>query len=183
MNEIVKNPAANLGSEMEIHTVMNRVLFTLFCVFVGNIAFADVEYAYVVKAKDVSIYERCGVDKKDYAKAFEGIDVRVDGDDTEDGVFGVPAYMVVQADNKCYLLIINNTHGVISVYPVRKKGNQWIGKSGGGGRSIYLPSLYDKLKAMGLKVLTEEELSDMYRRKHKQNSAPALGAVLILSLT
>ena len=151
---------------MKSLTAMNRILFTFFCAFVGNIAFADVEHAYVVKAKKPLVYERCSDDKQDYAKAFEGIDVRVDGDETEDGVFGMPAYMVIKSNNKYYLLIINNTHGVISVYSARKKENQWIsGKDE--SRHIYLPELYEKLKAMGLKVLTEEELSIMHPRKYR----------------
>ena len=149
---------------MKLHIAMNRSIFAFLCAFVVNIGFADVEYAYVVEAKNPHVYERCSDDKQDYAKAFEGIDVRVDGDETEDGVFGMPTYMVIKSNNKHYLLIINNTHGVISVYSAEKKNSRWISKSGE-GREIYLPKLYDKLKAMGLKVLTEEELSAMHTRK------------------
>ena len=147
---------------MKFLTTMKKIVFALFCAVVSNIAFADVEHAYVVRAKDVHVYERCSDDKQDYAKAFEGIDVRVDGDETKDGVFGMPTYMVIELNNKYHLLIINNTHGVISVYSARKKGNQWISRTGG-GREIYLPELYEKLKAMGLKVLTEEEVYAIFR--------------------
>lgn len=147
---------------------MNRALFTIICALAGNIAFADVEHAYVVKTKEPNVYKRCSDDKQDYAKAFEGIDVRVDGAETEDGVFGMPAYMVIESKNKYHILIINNAHGVISVYSARKKGNQWI-VGRGEGRQIYLPELYDKLKAMGLKVLTEEELSSHFLKKNEQN--------------
>ena len=146
---------------MKFLTTVKKIVFALFCAVVSNIAFADVEHAYVVRAKESLVYERCNDDKQDYAKAFEGIDVRVDGDETEDGVFGMPAYMVIELNHKYHLLIINNTHGVISVHSARKKGNQWIcGK--GEGRQIYLPELYEKLKAMGLKVLTVEELSTIH---------------------
>ena len=144
---------------------MHRVLFTFFCAFVANTALADVEHAYVVKVAEPFVYERCSDDEKDYAHAFEGIDVRVDGDETEDGVFGMPTYMVIELNNKCHLLIINNTHGVISVYPVQKKENRWISVKGE-DRHIYLPKLYEKLKAMGLKVLTEEELSAVFSGNH-----------------
>lgn len=151
---------------MKILTSVKRVLYALFCAFIGNVAFADVEYAYVVEAKNTFVYERSREDKKDYAKAFEGVDVRVDGDETDDGVFGMPTYMIIKSNNKCYLLILNNTYGVIGVHTAKKKGDLWISK-GGESRDISLPSLYGKLKAMGLKILTPEEVGEEIRKRIK----------------
>ena len=146
-----------------LHThTMNKIILALFCLLGINIALADVEYAFVAKAEEISVYERSHEDTADYSRAFEGIDIWRDGEETEDGVFGEPVYMVVKSNNRCYLIIINNVHGVFGVYPVIEQGEQWISGEEE-GRDIYLPGLYEKLQKLGLKVLSVEELN---KRRH-----------------
>ena len=141
-----------------------KMLFILLCVFIGNVALADVEYAYVTKrAKRViywkmrSVAVRSSADKKNYAKAFEGIDVWRDGEKTEDGVFGIPTQLVVKSNNKCYFVFVNNAYGVFCVVPAKRIGDGWVRRNDK-YRDIYLPRLYDNLKEMGLKILTPEEI-------------------------
>lgn len=103
--------------------------------------------------------------KMNYAPLFKEIDFEALSESEEEGVFGCPITFVVDAGNKHYVLIMNNAHGIFSVYRANKSANgvymvpdAYLDSS----KTVFLPSLYEKLKGAGVNILGEKQLKSIF---------------------
>lgn len=102
--------------------------------------------------------------QKDFAACFDGIDLDALEDAGELGVWGCPVRFILKTSDGYYSLTMNNTPGVFNLYPVKRlffgvyvlpEVDDVLGKC------LYMPELYDKLKAEGVYILSESDLSEI----------------------
>ncbi len=108
-----------------------------------------------------------------FADCFAGINLATLRSNTEDGVFGYPIDMLILTQKRAYILCVNNTHGVFSLFRATEisPGHYIVTQRGQStARSIHHAELYDKLRAAGLNILSEEQLLQAFRQ-HKSREA------------
>lgn len=98
----------------------------------------------------------------DFAVTFGDLNLAEAGKETEDGVFGRPIRLIVRSDEGDFLLVVNNTEGVFSIYRLHRSGKMFKASTRD-SRDVLLPGLYARLKAAGLNILSEEELKKAHR--------------------
>ena len=102
--------------------------------------------------------------QKDFEACFEGIDLDALEDAGELGIWGCPVRFILKTSGGYYLLSMNNTHGVFNLYKVKRLfyGVYVLPDDDDDfGKCLYLPELYDKLKAEGVYILSESEMADI----------------------
>ena len=99
----------------------------------------------------------------DFTDVFKGVNLAEDGEETDDGVFGHPIKLIVQADEGNFLLYVNNVEDIFSIYRLRKTKEGHFIALQKGSREIRLPGLSAKLRNAGLNLLSCDDL----RRIHK----------------
>lgn len=138
------------------------LLLPLFCFQ----SFAAVQHAHIAQRTKAGKFHY-QIDPRyaqhNFAGAFKGVNLARDGEETEDGVFGHPIRLIVQADEGNFLLCVNNVEDVFSIYRLRKSTGGYFVTRQTGSREVRLPGLSGKLKDEGLHVLSCEAL----RRIHK----------------
>ncbi len=114
---------------------------------------------------------------KDFSEAFESVDLNCNGTETEEGIFGVPIYLIVKNKSGLFLVVVNNTYGVFTICAAREhKCRVWYVSNEGNNckgdrfcdREVYDPTLYKHLKNMGLNILSEKDLKEIYTRYDPQ---------------
>lgn len=129
-------------------------------------AFAAVQHAQIAQRTKIGKFHYqidTRYSQHNFASAFNGVDLAKDGEETEDGVFGHPIRLIVQADEGNFLLYVNNEEDVFSIYPLRKSKSGYFVTRQRGSREVRLPGLSGKLKDAGLNILSCDDL----RRIHK----------------
>ena len=149
----------------------------LFMVFLGLsfTAAAEVQYARVVKPAGKRYVQHEEAIEADFSAEFADFSPERDGEKTDTAAFGAPLWLAVRIDRKTYIVEVNNTYGVFTIYRAAKQGGAWVRL--GQGREIYHAELYDRLRAAGLNVHTTEELSAMSTKQRSQvilGNAPPL---------
>ena len=74
--------------------------------------------------------------------------------------------LAVRIDGKTYLIQVDNTYGVFTLYRAVRKGKTWVKNRG--SRTIYNPALYERLRAAGLNIHTADELKAMPREARQK---------------
>lgn len=102
------------------------LLLPLFCFQ----SFAAVQHAHIAQRTKAGKFHY-QIDPRyaqhNFAGAFKGVNLARDGEETEDGVFGHPIRLIVQADEGNFLLYVNNVEDVFSIYRLRKsKGGYFL---------------------------------------------------------
>lgn len=127
---------------------------------------AEVEYARVVKESTNGYIQHPAAAQADFSEAFADFDPQQDGEKSDDATFGAPRMLAVRIDGKTYLIQVDNTHGVFTLYRAARKGKTWVKNRG--SRTIYHPALYERLRAAGLNIHTADELKAMPREARQQ---------------
>ena len=120
---------------------------------------AEVEYARVVKETSAGYIQHPAAAKADFRAVFADFDPQSDGEKSDDATFGAPRMLAVRIDGKTYLIQVDNTPGVFTLYRAARKGNTWVKTRG--SRTIHHPGLYEQLRAAGLNIHTTDELKAM----------------------
>ena len=98
----------------------------------------------------------------DFVVAFGDLNLAEAGEETEDGVFGRPIRLIVRSDEGDFLLVVNNTEGVFSIYRLHRSGKVFK-VSTRDSRDVRLPELYSRLKSAELNILSEKNLKAIYK--------------------
>ena len=144
---------------------MKRVLFMML-LGAGLATAAEVQYARVVKPEGKRYVQHPAAAGADFSAVFADFSPEKDGEKTDTAVFGAPQWLAVRTDGKTYVIEVNNTHGVFTIYHAVKHDGAWIRH--GNGREIYHAKLYEQLRAAGLNVHTTEELKAMSKAERRQ---------------
>ena len=144
---------------------MKRVLFMML-LGAGLATAAEVQYARVVKPEGKRYVQHPAAAEADFSAAFADFSPEKDGERTDTATFGAPRWLAVRIDRKTYIMEVNNTYGVFTIYRAAKQGGAWVRL--GQGREIYHAELYDRLRAAGLKVHTAEELNAMNKEERRR---------------
>ena len=140
----------------------------LFMVFFGLsfTAAAEVQYARVVKPEGKRYVQHEEAIEADFSAELADFSPEKDGERTDTATFGAPRWLAVRIDRKTYIMEVNNTYGVFTIYRAAKQGGAWVRL--GQGREIYHAELYDRLRAAGLNVHTAEELNAMNKEERRR---------------
>lgn len=98
----------------------------------------------------------------DFVVAFGDLNLAEAGEETEDGVFGRPIRLIVRSDEGDFLLVVNNTEGVFSIYRLHRSGTLFKASTRD-SRDVRLPKLYTRLKSAGLNILSENDLKSAHK--------------------
>ena len=87
---------------------------------------AEVEYARVVKETANGYIQHPAAARADFSEAFADFDPLQDGEKSADATFGAPRMLAVRIDGKTYLIQVDNTYGVFTLYRAARKGKTWV---------------------------------------------------------
>lgn len=124
---------------------------------------AQVEYARVLTPAGGGYYLHPQAREADFRDAFADFDPLKSGEAADTATFGAPLWLAVRIDSRTYIVQVDNEYGIFTVHRAKKQGKMWVRTRG--KRTLYLPSLYDRLKADGLNIHSREELSAMSREE------------------
>ena len=99
-----------------------------------------------------------------YATCFAKINFDEIEATEEEGMFGIPISFIVETRDKCFILYMNNAYGIFSVYQASKNNSNVYTVSDDyidSSKVVYLPTLYDKLKDVGINILDEKQLQNI----------------------
>ncbi len=126
---------------------------------------AHAEYARVVKPAGKGYTLHPQARDADFRDAFADFEPQQSGETTDSGTFGAPLWLAIRIDSRTYIVQVDNEYGVFTLHRAEKQGKSWVRTRG--TRTIYHPSLYERLKEDGLYIYSREELSAMSREERK----------------
>ncbi|MBQ2380356.1 MAG: hypothetical protein II295_08220 [Akkermansia sp.] len=101
----------------------------------------------------------------DFSAAFEGFHPQNDGEKSDSATFGAPRWLAARIEGRTYIICVDNTPGVLTLYRASKRDGVW--KRTKGSREIYHPELYNRLREAGLNIHTRDELKSMNREQRR----------------
>ncbi len=103
----------------------------------------------------------------DFAACFEGVAISQLKANSKDAVFGCPIDFILITSKGAWAMGMNNVHGVFTFRRAQEiKPGSWV--SIGEGKEVYLPALYDRLRAAGVNILSTDDLMQQHRKSREE---------------